>query len=90
MTGSEVVQIISLVLTTVVSIVSLLVRARIIGLENEVKKLGETLTLANEMIIKQGLTIANLSQQLAMSVPTKTRQDKPQDWQGSPPYREQK
>ena len=85
MTGSEIVQIISLVLTAVVSIVSLLVRARIIGLEGEVKKLGETLTVANQMIIDQGLTITNLSQQLAMSTHDKRNPDKPQTWQGNPP-----
>lgn len=70
MTGSEIVQIISLVLTAIVSIVGLLVRARIIGLEGEVRKLNETLTAANALIIDQGLTITALSQQLAMERPT--------------------
>jgi len=90
MTGSEIVQIISLVLTAVVSIVTLLVRARIIGLEGEVKKLNETLVLANQMIIDQGLTISQLSQHLAMATPTKQRQDKPETWKGNPPYNQQK
>lgn len=90
MTGSEIVQIISLVLTTIVSIVGLLVRARIIGLEGEVKKLNETLTIANQMIIDQGLTITQLSQHLAMVAPDDKRKDKPLTWQGNTPYNQQK
>ena len=90
MTGSEVVQIVSLILTTAVSITTLLVRARIIGLEGEVKKLTETLTIANQMIIDQGLTITQLSQQLSMSTPDKSKTDKDGTWQGNPPYRSAK
>ena len=70
MSGSEIVQIVSLVLTAVVSIVSLLVRARIIALEGEIKDLGETLKAANVLILKQGNTIDAMSAQiLAMAEP---------------------
>jgi len=88
LTGSEIVQIISLVLTAVVSIVTLLVRARIIALEGEISELKSVLVEANQMIISQGLTITELSQSLAMSKPEKRMVDKPLDWQGFPPYRE--
>ena len=67
MTGSEVVQIVSLVLTAAVSIVSLLVRARIIGLEEKIEDLNNNIQAANAMILKQGNTISNLSQQLRMT-----------------------
>lgn len=90
MTGSEIVQIISLVLTAVVSIVSLLVRARIIALEGEIKDLNQVLTAANTMILKQGNTIDQMSQTIAQMADAPQRKIKPEPYQGNPPYRQGK
>lgn len=79
MTGSEIVQIVSLVLTAIVSIVTLLVRARIITLEGEVKELHETLKAANALIIDQGVTINTLSAWRTM--------EKDNPYEAMPPYR---
>lgn len=66
MSGSEIVQIVSLFLTATVTIVGLLVRARIIALEGEVAELSSTIQEANRMIISQGHTISSLNQELTM------------------------
>ena len=87
MTGSEVVQIVSLVLTAVVSIVSLLVRARIIALEGEIKDLGETLKAANVLILKQGNTIDLMSSQIVQMAGTPARKAKDEPYTSMPPYR---
>jgi len=87
MSGSEIVQIVSLVLTAVVSIVSLLVRARIIALEGEIKDLGETLKAANVLILKQGDTIDAMSAQILAMAGPKTIKPIEKGWEGNPPYR---
>lgn len=79
MSGSEVVQIVSLVLTAIVSIVTLLVRARIIALEGEVKELNVIIKAANALIVSQGVTINELAQRRVME------KDKP--YEAMPPYR---
>lgn len=76
MTGSEIVQIISLILTASVSIVTLLVRARIIALEGEIKDLNQLVTAQNQLILSQGQTIDKLSSQLVMLTPTATTSTK--------------
>lgn len=87
MSGSEIVQIVSLVLTAVVSIVSLLVRARIIALEGEIKDLGETLKAANALIMKQGDTIDAMSSQILAMADTPSRKIKDEPYTSMPPYR---
>jgi len=87
MSGSEIVQIISLVLTAAVSIVTLLVRARIIALEGEIKDLNEILTAANAMILKQGNTIDAMSAQIVSMADTPARKVKPEPYTSMPPYR---
>lgn len=87
MSGSEIVQIVSLVLTAVVSITSLLVRARIIALEGEIKDLNKILTAANVLIMKQGNTIDEMSTTIAMLAEPK-REIKPiEPYTSMPPYR---
>lgn len=91
MTGSEIVQIISLVLTAIVSIVTLLVRARIIALEGEIKDLNTTLTAANTLIMKQGNTIDAMSEQIVAMAGAPTRSaPKDEPYTAMPPYRKQK
>lgn len=87
MTGSEVVQIVSLILTAIVSIVSLLVRARIIALEGEIKDLGETLKAANALIMKQGDTIDTMSNQIVSMADKKPIAPIEKGYEASPPYR---
>lgn len=87
MTGSEIVQIISLVLTTVVSIVTLLVRARIIALEGEIKDLNEVITSANVLILKQGNTIDQMSAQIVAMADVKQIKHIEKGWEASPPYK---
>lgn len=79
MTGSEIVQVVSLVLTAVVSIVTLLVRARIIALEGEIKELNVIIKAANALIIEQGVTINTLAAWRTM------QKDAP--YETMPPYR---
>lgn len=87
MTGSEIVQIVSLVLTAVVSIVTLLVRARIIALEGEVKDLNVIIREANTLILKQGNTIDQMSMQIVAMSDTPTRRVKDEPYTTIPPYR---
>lgn len=86
MAGSEIVQIVSLVLTTVVSIVTLLVRARIIALEGEIKDLNTIITAANALILKQGNTIDTMSAQIVALVDTPSRKVKEEPYTTMPPY----
>lgn len=90
MSGSEIVQLFSLFLTAVVSIVSLLVRARIIALEGEIKDLNKILTTANEMILKQGNTIDAMSAQIVAMADTPARKIKEEPYTSMPPYRKDK
>ena len=87
MSGSEIVQIVSLVLTTIVSIVSLLVRARIIALEGEIKDLNKVLTAANVLIMKQGNTIDQMSAQIVAMADTPGRKIKEEPYAAMPPYK---
>jgi len=86
MTGTEIIQLVSLILTTVVSIVTLLVRARIIALEGEIKDLNVTLTAANALILKQGNTIDIMAAQIVAMADTPKRKMKDETYTGFPPY----
>ena len=90
MSGSEIVQIVSLLLTAVVSIVSLLVRARIIALEGEIKDLGETLKAANVLILKQGNTIDQMSAQIVAMAEPKQKIKPIEPYTAMPPYEKHK
>ena len=64
MTGSEIVQIVSLFLTATVSIVGLLVRARIIALEGQVNDLKAVVSSAHAIILQQNETIRELKAEI--------------------------
>lgn len=87
MTGSEIVQIVSLILTAVVSITTVLVRARIIALEGEIKDLNTIITSANALILKQGNTIDTMSAQIVAMADTPARKIKDEPYTAMPPYR---
>lgn len=87
MSGSEVVQIVSLILTAVVSIVTLLVRARIIALEGEIKELNAVVTAQNTLILAQGQTIDKLSNHIVEKAAEKPIKPIEKGWEASPPYR---
>lgn len=87
MTGSEIVQIVSLLLTAFVSIVGLLVRARIIALEGEIKDLGIVVTAQNQLILSQGQTIDKLSAHLVDQADKPKRKVKDEPYTTMPPYR---
>lgn len=60
MTGSEIIQIVSLFLTAIVSIVTLLVRSRIIALEGEITSLKAVVASSHAIILQQFDTIKEL------------------------------
>lgn len=87
MTGSEIVQIVSLFLTAIVSIVTLLVRARIIALEGEIKDLNTVITAANALILRQGNIIEQMNEQIVQFASVAVKRDKEQPYTAMPPYR---
>lgn len=87
MSGSEIVQIVSLVLTATVSIVGLLVRARIIALEGEIKELNAVITSANALILRQGNIIEQMNEQIVQFAAVSVKRAKDEPYSGSPPYR---
>lgn len=87
MSGSEIVQIVSLVLTALVSIITLLVRARIIALEGEIKDLGIVITAQNQLILAQGQTIDKLSSHLVTVADEPKRKVKEEPYTTMPLFR---
>ena len=87
MTGDQIIQIVSLVLTAAVSIITLLVRARIIELEGEVKGLNALLTTANQTITTMSGTIDSMSAQITALTDTPKARVKDEPYTAMPPYK---
>lgn len=90
MESGDIVQIISILVTAIVSIVGLLVRARIIALEGEIKALNLVITAANTLILKQGNTIDTMSAHIMASKSQTRGVVKDGSYEGFPPYEKQK
>jgi len=87
MTGDQIIQIISLVLTAVVSIITLLVRARIIALEGEVRTGNTLLAAANATIATMSQTIEGMSAQITALSDTPKARVKDEPYTAMPPYK---
>lgn len=90
MESGDIVQIFSILVTAIVSIVGLLVRARIIALEGEIKALNLVITAANVLILKQGNTIDAMSAHIMAEAAKRAGVVKPNPYEGFPPYTQQK
>lgn len=90
MESGDIVQIVSILVTAIVSIVGLLVRARIISLEGEIKALNLVITAANVLILKQGNTIDAMSAHIMASQPPPRGIVKDDPYEAMSPYRKQK
>lgn len=87
MEGETIVQLVTIISSAVVAIITLLVRSRVIGLEKEVVDLRATIASAHALILDQYDDIKAFG---AVKIPVAEKMPKPtkgEDWTANPPYR---
>ena len=87
MTAEVLLQILTLVFSTIISVLTLLLRSRVLILEAEVLTLHATIASAHALILQQNTLISSMTTQKIDAVEKMPRKGISSDYTANPPYR---